>query len=90
MKKENFSQNMKDRMQQFEDGGLRLLKKGQKGIVHAIFSRFGLVLLLMLSQPLTQRSVWSMYGAGTIFFIKMPPSGDSALSKQSEVCYYVG
>ena len=45
---------------------------------------------LMLSQPLTQRSVWSMYGAGTIFFIKMPPSGDSALSKQSEVCYYVG
>ena len=24
-------------------------------------------------------------GAGTIFFIKMPPSRDSALSKQSEV-----
>ena len=47
MKKEEFQQNMKDRMQQFEDGGLRLLKKGQKGIVHAIFSRFGLVLLLM-------------------------------------------
>ena len=45
MKKEEFQQNMKDRMQQFEDGGLRLLKKGQKGIVHAIFSRFGLVLL---------------------------------------------
>ena len=32
MKKEEFQQNMKDRMQQFEDGGLRLLKKGQKGI----------------------------------------------------------
>jgi len=31
-----------------------------------------------------------MYGAGTIFFIKMPPNRDSALSKQSEVCYYVG
>ena len=46
--------------------------------------------LLMLSQPLTQRSVWSMYGAGTIFFIKMPPSKYSALSKQSEMCYYVG
>ena len=46
--------------------------------------------LLMLSQPLTQRSVWSMYGAGTIFFIKMPPNGDSTLSKQAEVCYYVG
>lgn len=24
------------------------------------------------------------------FFIKMPPNRDSALSKQSEVCYYVG
>ena len=50
MKKEELQKNMKDRMQQFEDGGLRLLKKGQKGIVHAIFSRFGLVLLLMLLQ----------------------------------------
>ena len=35
MKKEELQQNMKDRMQQFEDGGLRLLKKGQKGIVHS-------------------------------------------------------
>ena len=26
----------------------------------------------------------------TIFFIKMPPSRYSALSKQSEMCYYVG
>ena len=50
MKKEELQQNMKDRMQQFEDGGLRLLKKGQKGIVHAIFSRFGLVMLLILVQ----------------------------------------
>ena len=50
MKKEELQQNMKDRMQQFEDGGLRLLKKGQKGIVHAIFSRFGLVLVLLVLQ----------------------------------------
>ena len=62
MKKENFSQNMKDRMQQFEDGGLRLLKKGQKGIVHAIFSRFGLVLLLMLLQVGVQWSVFRWFG----------------------------
>ena len=54
MKKEELQQNMKDRMQQFEDGGLRLLKKGQKGIVHAIFSRFGLVLLLMLLAVVTK------------------------------------
>ena len=54
MKKEEFQQNMKDRMQQFEDGGLRLLKKGQKGIVHAIFSRFGLVLLLIPGGSISQ------------------------------------
>ena len=37
MKKEELQQNMKDRMQQFEDGGLRLLKKGQKGILSFMF-----------------------------------------------------
>lgn len=34
------------------DTGLRLLKKGQKGIVHAIFSRFGIIMLLLLIQLL--------------------------------------
>ena len=62
MKKEEFQQNMKDRMQQFEDGGLRLLKKSQKGIVHAIFSRFGLVLLLMLLQVGVLWSVFRWFG----------------------------
>ena len=62
MKKEELQQNMKDRMQQFEDGGLRLLKKGQKGIVHAIFSRFGLVLLLMLLQGGVLWSVFRWFG----------------------------
>lgn len=62
MKKEEFQQNMKDRMQQFEDGSLRLLKKGQKGIVHAIFSRFGLVLLLMLLQVGVLWSVFRWFG----------------------------
>ncbi len=33
-----------------ENRGLALLKKGQKGIIHAIFSRFGLILLLFLTQ----------------------------------------
>ena len=32
--------------------GLTLLKKGQKGIIHAIFSRFGLVLVLLILQVL--------------------------------------
>lgn len=34
----------------YKNMGLTLLKKGQKGIIHAIFSRFGLVLLLLLTQ----------------------------------------
>ena len=34
----------------YKDKGLNLLKRGQKGIIHAIFSRFGLVLLMLLVQ----------------------------------------
>ena len=30
--------------------GLRLLKKGQKGLVRAVFSRLGLIVLLLLFQ----------------------------------------
>ena len=49
MKKEELKQNVKGYVHQFEDGGLRLLRKGQKGVIHAIFSRFGLVLILLLA-----------------------------------------
>lgn len=38
------------RIENNEKMGIRLLKKGQKGIIHAIFSRMGLFLLLMLLQ----------------------------------------
>ena len=38
MQKKQFQQNMKDKVRVFEDGGIRLLKRGQKGVVHAIFS----------------------------------------------------
>lgn len=34
----------------YKNKGILLLKKGQKGIIHAIFSRFGLMLLLLLLQ----------------------------------------
>lgn len=34
----------------YKNRGLSLLKKGQKGIIHAIFSRFGLILLLLIVQ----------------------------------------
>ena len=50
MQKETLQQNMKQKVRVFEDGGIRLLKKGQKGVVHAIFSRFGLILVLLLLQ----------------------------------------
>ena len=36
--------------QEKDNLGMRLLKKGQKGIVHAIFSRFGVLLLILLVQ----------------------------------------
>ena len=44
---------MKDKVRVFEDGGIRLLKRGQKGVVHAIFSRFGLM-RQQLAEPLQQ------------------------------------
>ena len=34
----------------YKNKGINLLKKGQKGIIHAIFSRFGLILLLLMIQ----------------------------------------
>lgn len=42
MQTQQLQKNMKEKVKVFEDGGIRLLKKGQKGLVHAIFSRFGL------------------------------------------------
>ena len=42
----------------YKNKGLNLLKKGQKGIVHAIFSRFGLVLMLLILQVLILLSIF--------------------------------
>lgn len=55
--------------------GLRLLKKGQTGIIHAVFSRFGLILILLVIQILTLFGIfrWSeqflphIFG-GTVLF----------------------
>ena len=63
MQKEQLQQNMKDKVKVFEDGGIRLLKKGQKGLVHAIFSRFGLILVLLLLQVLALFSLMRWFGA---------------------------
>ena len=62
MQKDELKQNVKSYAQKFEDGGLRLLKKGQKGVIHAIFSRFGLVLLLLLLQVGLLVSIFRWFG----------------------------
>ena len=48
--KETLQHTMRSKVRVFEDGGIRLLRKGQKGLIHAIFSRFGLVLVLLVLQ----------------------------------------
>lgn len=50
MKKEQLHQNVKAKVKVLEDGTVRLLKKGQKGLLHAVFSRFGIVLVLLFLQ----------------------------------------
>ena len=62
MQKKQFQQNMKDKVRVFEVGGIRLLKRGQKGVVHAIFSRFGLVLVLLLLQAFALFSLLQWFG----------------------------
>ncbi|MBR5310910.1 MAG: cardiolipin synthase [Oscillospiraceae bacterium] len=44
-----------------KDTGLHLLKKGQKGIMHAIFSRFGIIILLFAVQVLVLFSVFILF-----------------------------
>ena len=50
MSKETLQHTMRSKVRVFEDGGIRLLRKDQKGLIHAIFSRFGLVLVLLVLQ----------------------------------------
>ncbi len=45
----------------YKDKGIRLLKKGQRGAVHAIFSRFGLFLLLLLLQASILFSIFQWF-----------------------------
>lgn len=41
--------------------GIRLLKRGQKGLIHALFSRFGVILLLFLLQVAILFSVFMWF-----------------------------
>ncbi|MGN0465811.1 MAG: phospholipase D-like domain-containing protein [Lachnospiraceae bacterium] len=58
-----------------EHNGISLLKKGQKGIVHALFSRLGLILLLLILQIGILFSIFQWFGnllphffGGTVLF----------------------
>ncbi|MBQ7875153.1 MAG: cardiolipin synthase [Oscillospiraceae bacterium] len=53
-----------------KDTGLRLLKKGQKGLIHAIFSRFGIIILLFAVQLvfLLTTFVWFQSFISELFF----------------------
>ena len=59
--------------------GLTLLKKGQKGLVHAVFSRMGLILLLLVLHVLLLFSAFRwfanflphIYGGAVIFTVGM-------------------
>ncbi len=53
-----------------KDSGLRLLKKGQKGLVHAIFSRFGVIILLFVLQAiiLVATILWFQSFVSEFFF----------------------
>ena len=46
--------------QEKENAGISLLKKGQKGIMRAVFSRLGLILVLLAVQVLFLFSHFSM------------------------------
>ena len=57
-------------MDNLKDTGLRLIKKGQKGLVHAIFSRFGIILLLFAVQVVFLCAVtfWFQSFVSELFF----------------------
>ena len=44
-----------------ENKGLILLKRGQKGLFHAVFSRFGLILVLLVVQVLILFSIFQRF-----------------------------
>lgn len=61
-----------------DSNGLSLLKRGQKGLIHAIFSRMGLILILLLIQVFVLFSVFQWFAGllpytlgGTALFITL-------------------
>ena len=48
-------------IEDYKNKGITLLKKGQKGIIHAILSRFGLILFLLVFQVLILFSIFQLF-----------------------------
>ncbi len=48
-------------IQEYKDKGITLLRRGQKGVIHAIFSRFGLFLFLIAVQVFLLFSVFQWF-----------------------------
>ena len=62
----------------YKSKGLRLLKKGQRGILHTIFSRLGLIILLFALQVLLLLNMFERFKAflphmlgATVLFIEI-------------------
>ncbi len=62
MQTDQLKENMKDKVRNIENSGMRLIKKGRMGLVRAIFSRFGLMLLLLLMQVGLLFSIFRWFG----------------------------
>ncbi|MDE7017346.1 MAG: cardiolipin synthase [Lachnospiraceae bacterium] len=82
----------------YKNKGLNLLKKGQKGMVHAIFSRFGLLLLLLVMQVLILFSAFQwfkeflphIYGGTALFsFIMVVYLLNSRINSTAKVTWLI-
>ena len=48
-------------IQEYKDKGITLLRRGQKGVIHAIFSRFGLILAMLAVQVLILLGIFQWF-----------------------------
>ncbi len=78
--------------------GLTLLKKGQKGIVHAAFSRFGLILLMLVVQVLILLSIFQWFeeflphimgGAALFIFIMVIYLLNSGMNPTAKITWLI-
>lgn len=69
MNRETLKQNVKQGAQVLEDGGLRLLRRGKRGLLHVIFSRTGIVAALLILQVVILFGLWNRFNQLLIHYI---------------------